>query len=76
MGENRVNQNLSIKQKYACSRHTGPEMNNNAEGYIDSIPAMNAPGGKSLAGYKDPNVHVVPHSFESLGTEVGGAVEK
>jgi hypothetical protein len=50
-------------------------MNNNAEGYIDSIPAMK-PGGKSLAGYKDLNVHVVPHSFASLGTEVVGAVEK
>jgi hypothetical protein len=34
MGENRVNQNLTIKQEYACSGHTGPEMSNNAEGYI------------------------------------------
>jgi hypothetical protein len=51
-------------------------MNNNAEGYIDSIPAMNAPGRKSLVGYKDPNLHVVPHSFECLGIEVVGAVEK
>jgi hypothetical protein len=76
MGENRVNQNLTIKQEYACSGHTGPEMNNNAESYIDSIPAMNTPGGKSLAGYKDPNLHTVPHSFECLGTEVVEAVEK
>ena len=56
--------------------HTGPEMNNNAEGYIDSIPAMNAPGGKSLAGHKDHNLHVAPHSFECLGTRVVEAVEK
>ena len=76
MGENRVNQNLTIKQEYARSGHTGPEMNNNAEGYIDSIPAMNAPGGKSLAGHKDHNLHVVPHSFECLGTHVVEAVEK
>ncbi len=67
MGENRVNQNLTIKQEYACSGHTGLEMNNNAEGYIDSIPVMNMPGGKSLAGHKDHNLHVVPHSFECLG---------
>jgi hypothetical protein len=51
-------------------------MNNNEEGYIDSIPAMNAPGRKSLAGYKDPNLHIVPHSFKCLGTEVVEAVEK
>jgi hypothetical protein len=76
MGENRVYQNLTIKQEYAHSGHTGPEMNNNAEGYIDSIPAMNAPGRKLLAGYKDPNLHIVPHSFECLGTEVVEAVEK
>jgi hypothetical protein len=76
MGENRVKQNLAIKQEYACSGHTGPEMNNNAEGYIDFIPAMNAPGGKLLAGYKDPNLHIVPHSFKCLGTEVVEAVEK
>ena len=76
MGENRVNQNLTIKQEYARSGHTGPEMNNNAEGYIDSIPAMNAPGGKSLAGHKDHNLHVAPHSFECLGTHVVEAVEK
>jgi hypothetical protein len=63
MGENRVNQIFTIKQEYACSKHTGPEMNTNAEGYIDSIPAMNAPGRKSLMGYKDPNFNVVPQSF-------------
>jgi hypothetical protein len=76
IGENRVNQNLTIKQEYARSGHTGPEMNNNAKDYIDFIPAMNAPCRKSLVGYKDPNLHVVPHSFECLGTEVVGAVEK
>ncbi len=76
MGENRVNQNLTIKQEYARSGHTGPEMNINAECYIDSIPAMNAPGGKSLVGHKDHNLHVVPHSFECLGTHVVEAVEK
>ncbi len=76
MGENRVNQNLTIKQEYACFGHTGPKTNNNAKGYIDFIPAMNAPSGKLLAGYKDPNLHIVPHSFKRLGTEVVEAVEK
>jgi hypothetical protein len=37
---------------------------------------MNAPGKKSLAGYKDLNLHIVPHSFECLGTEVVETVEK
>ncbi len=69
MGENQVNQNLTIKQEYAQSGHTGPEMNSNAEGYIDSILGMNAPGGKSLAGHKNTNLHVVPHSFKCLGTQ-------
>ncbi len=76
MGENRVNQNLTIKQEYARSGHTGPEMNSDAEGYIDSIPAMNAPGRKSLAGHKNTNSHVVPHSFECLGTQSVEAVER
>ncbi len=66
MGENRVNQNLTIKQEYTQSGHTSPEMKSNAEGYIDSISAINAPGRKSLAGNKNTNLHVVPHSFECL----------
>lgn len=74
MGENRMNQNLTIKQEYARSGHTGPEMNSNAEGYIDSIPAMNAAGGMSLAGFKDPNSMVWPYSFDSLGLENSDAV--
>ncbi len=71
-----MNQNLTIKQEYTQSGHTGPEMNSNAEGYIDSIPAMNAPGGKSLAEHKNTNLHVVPHSFECLGTQSVEAVER
>jgi hypothetical protein len=71
-----VNQNLTIKQEYAQSGHTSPEMNFNAEGYIDSIPAMNAPGGKSLAGHKNTNLHVEPHSFKCLGTQSVKAVER
>ncbi len=51
-------------------------MNSNAEGYIDSIPVMNAPPGKSLAGHKNTNLHVVPHSFEWLGTQSAQAVER
>ncbi len=71
-----MNQNLTIKQEYTRSWHTGPEMNSNAEGYIDSILAMNAPGRKSLVGHKNTNLYVVPHSFECLGTQSVEAVER
>ena len=65
MGGNRVNQNLTIKQEYyARSGRTGQEINSNAEGYTNSIPAMNVPGRKLLVGYEDPNLHIVPRATQ------------
>jgi hypothetical protein len=29
----------------------------NAEGYVQTTPAMSAPGGRALAGYPDPHAH-------------------
>eukprot|EP00956_Cyclotella_meneghiniana_P004276 scaffold5246_cov75-Cyclotella_meneghiniana.AAC.1 len=55
MTHNRSNRNLSTQEEYARSGHMAPGMNGNAEGYIDSTPALSAPGGMSLAGYTDPH---------------------
>ena len=76
MGENRMNQNLTLKQEYARSGHTGPEQNSNAEGYIDSLQAMNAAGGMSLAGFKEANTMVWPYTFDPLGLENCDAVNR
>jgi len=76
MGENRMNQNLTLKQEYERSGHTGQEQNSNAEGYVDSLPAMNAAGGMSLAGFKEGNAMVWPYTFDSLGLENCDAVNR
>ena len=39
----------------------------NAEGYIESTPALSAPGGLSLSGYIDPHGDAYPMSFRCLG---------
>ena len=53
MTENCMNRDLSIKEEYARSGHTALDMNGNAEGYIESTPAMNAPGCLAMAGYSN-----------------------
>ena len=50
MTENRDNRDLTTQEEYARSGHTASDMNPNAEGYIESTPAMNAPAGRALAG--------------------------
>ena len=76
MTENRVNRDLSTQEEYARSGHTAADMNINAEGYVGSTPAMNAPAGRALAGYPDPHANCTPYSFECLGTSVVPAVER
>jgi hypothetical protein len=63
MTENRLHRDLSTQEEYARSGHTITHvaMNNNAEGYIESTPSMNAPEGMALAGYT--NCHVVPKPY-------------
>ena len=67
MTENRACQDLSTQEEYAISGHTPPEQNSNAEGYIESTPAMSAPGGRALAGYSDCHSPCVLFSFDCLG---------
>ena len=45
----------------------------NAEGYIQTTPAMSAPGGRALCGYPDPHEPCVPMSFEVIETDIGKA---
>eukprot|EP00956_Cyclotella_meneghiniana_P004277 scaffold5247_cov45-Cyclotella_meneghiniana.AAC.1 len=76
MTHNRSNRNLSTQEEYARSGHMAPGMNGNAEGYIDSTPALSAPGGMSLAGYTDPHGEHVPMNFRSLGGLVRDSIER
>ena len=59
MTENRANPDLSLQEEYERSGHTVKDLGTNAhaEGYVGSVPAVNAPGGLASAGY--PNCHVV-----------------
>lgn len=75
MTHNRANRTLSTQEEYARSGHTAPGMNGNAEGYIESTPALSAPGSLSLAGYIDPHGDAYPMSFRCLGNRVSDAVE-
>ena len=42
---------FSTQEEYARGGHTGSIMNKNAEGYVESTPEINAPGGLSVSGY-------------------------
>ena len=76
MTENRDNQDLTTQEEYARSGHTASDMNPNAEGYIESTPAMNAPAGRALAGYHDQHAHCTPISFGCLDDRVTPAVDR
>ena len=45
MTKNQMHQGLLTQEEYTRSRHTGSEMNNDAEVYVVSSPEINAPGG-------------------------------
>jgi len=79
MTENRMHPDLSMQEEYARSGHThAPGENKNAEGYIQSTPALNAPGGMALAGYTNCHVRATAYSFVCLGEadKVVGAVQR
>jgi len=67
MTENRANRDLSIQHELMRSGHTPQGHNPNAEGYVQTTPAMSAPGGRAAAGYSDPHADCLPYSFECLG---------
>ena len=74
MTEQRMNQDLSLKEEYGRTGHVGPEMNGNAETYQEPTPAISAPGGKAAAGYTNCHAEVYPFSFNILGVDVCDAV--
>ena len=63
MTKNRANPNLSLQEEYERGGHTVKDLGTNAhaEGYVGSVPAVNAPGSLVIAGYS--NCHVVPVAF-------------
>ena len=76
MGDARMNRDLDIIEEYAHSGHHHPSMNSNAEGYIESNPAITAPGALAAAGYKDCHMKPQPMSFHVLGEEVYDTVQR
>ena len=50
MDENQMQRYFLTQEGYAQSGCTWSDMNNNAEGYVYFTPAMNDPGGLSVAG--------------------------
>ena len=77
MTENRLHPDLNIAEEYARSGHT-PRTNSvniDAEGYIEQIPALSAPGGLAVAGHSV--CHFVPptYNFNSV-SHAQGEVER
>ena len=76
MGDARMNRDLDIIEEYAHSGHHNPTMNSNAEGYIESNPAIAAPGAYAAAGYTDCHMKPTSMSFHILGEEVYDTVQR
>jgi len=76
MGSARMNRDLDIIEEYAHSGHHNPTMNSNAEGYIESNPAITAPGALAAAGYTDCHMKPTSMSFHILGEEVYDTVQQ
>ena len=76
MGDNRMNLDLSLTEEYAHSGHHHPSMNNNAEGYIESNPAINAPGAMAAAGFSNCHMQPSPCEFSVLGIHAFPAVQR
>ena len=74
MAEARMNRDLDICEEYAHSGHHHPSMNSNAEGYIESNPAITAPGAMAAAGYTNCHMRPSPLGFHGLNdNEVASA---
>ena len=65
MTENRLHHDLSLAEEYAHSGHShrSTAVNVDAEEYVGSTPAMNAPGANALADYKDCHIVRATYSF-------------
>ena len=77
MTENRVHPDLNMAEEYTRSGHTKSNVNINmdAKGYIEQIPALNAPGGLAVAGHTV--CHIVPATFSfNAVSHVQGEVDR
>uniref|UniRef100_A0A7S0TGB4 Uncharacterized protein n=1 Tax=Skeletonema marinoi TaxID=267567 RepID=A0A7S0TGB4_9STRA len=75
MGAARMNRDLDLTEEYAHSGHHHPLMNSNAEGYIESNPAIAAPGALAAAGYMNCHMRPAPLGFHALGEDVFDTVQ-
>lgn len=69
MTENRHRRDLDRREEYARSGHSADRRNVNvdAEGYIEQIPALNAPGGLAVAGYANCRTVPAHYWFNAVG---------
>ena len=77
MTENRVHPDLNMAEEYTRSGHTKSNVNINmdAKGYIEQIPALNAPGGLAVADHTV--CHIVPATFSfNTVSHVQGEVDR
>ena len=77
MTENRVHPNLNMAKEYTHSGHTQRNVNVNmdAEGYIEQIPALSAPGELAVAGHTV--CHIVPATFSfNAVSHIQGEVDR
>ena len=76
MGDARMSCDLNLTEEYAHSGHHHASMNSNAEGYIESNPAINAPGAMAAAGYTNCHMRPWPYTFEILGIQCFDTVQR
>ena len=76
MGGLRMHGDISLEEQYAHSGHNHPSMNPNAETYVESNPAISAPGAMAMAGYTNCHMRPTPYCFDALGTVVFDKVQK
>lgn len=69
-----VHPDLSTKEGMSRSGHT--DTNKNHAVYIDSTPAMNAPGGLATAGYSNCHMRPSPYNLECLGDGAAESVQR
>ena len=77
MTENCVHPDLNMVEEYTRSGHAKSNVNVNMDtkGYIEQIPALNAPGGLAIAG--DTVRHIVPAMFSfNAASHVHGEVDR
>jgi hypothetical protein len=66
-----IHPDLTMEHRIARGGWTTQTSNRNAEGYLESTPIMNAPGGKAASGAQNCHAPLYPALLESLGFALG-----